>query len=520
MATRDPTKPIDTVVICASGKGTRLMPLTKHIPKYLVNPDNFNILTHIVKYWASYTDHIAVIIEEKYNTITEYYLKQLGISYTIIHVNVDTQGNAYTLYTGLKDIYDHQRVLITWCDIFPAKTIPESAFTGTVIFTHGNECRYNIQDNLIAPQSDGNIIGIYYFHDFINMKYANDSEDIINVLQRYHPVVSSYEIEELVDVGDMSKLVKYDHKNKSMYDTRYYNKITPVGNTLLKKEAAHPIGNDIIRGEINFYRSIHQYNLSCFPKVYEFGDTYFIMEKINGVVLKTLNIDIYLDNFIETLKGLHRTSTLKVSRETLITDLSFEFNEKIKQHTAHTKVLADQFSYVRHINGSSIIQSDINYIIDDLYNRIEKEILIPGQKICDYALIHADAHFSNTMVDSGKIVFIDPYGRFGHSMVHGSAYFDYCLILFSLTGFDKFSASKQYHFDIEGDNILLNIEIQDLDKYRPILEKHGINWDICMCMCILHWLKFTYYTSNHILKSVAAYYHGMYLYHRYVMDSK
>jgi len=520
MGARDSTKPIDTVVICASGKGTRLMPLTKHIPKYLVNPDNFNILTHIVNYWASYTEHIAVIIEEKYTAITEYYLKQLGVSYTIIHVNIDQQGNAYTLYTGLKDIYDHQRVLITWCDIFPAKPIPESAFTGAVIFTHGNECRYNIKDGLIAEQAGGNIIGIYYFDDFVKMNYMNESEDIINVLQRYHPVVGSYEIEELVDVGDMTKLVNYEHKNTSLYDTRYYNKITPVGINLLKKESAHPIGDDIIRGEINFYNSIQQYKLACFPKVYEFGDTYFIMEKIDGAVLKTLNIDMYLENYIETLKGLHGTSTLEVSRETLVRDLSLEFNIKIKEHVAHTKVLADQFRFIRRVNGTPILLSDITYAIDDLYERIEKELLVPGKNVYDYALIHADAHFSNTMVDSGKIVFIDPYGRFGDSMVHGSAYFDYCLILFSLTGFDKFSAWKQYHFDIEGDNLLLNIDIQDLDKYRPILEKHGINWNICICMCILHWLKFTYYTSNHILKSVAAYYHGMYLYHRYILESK
>jgi len=518
MAAAESKKPIDTVVICASGKGTRLMPLTKHIPKYLVNPDNFNILTHIVKYWASYTEHIAVIIEEKYAAITDYYLKQLEVSYTIIHVNIDMQGNAYTLYTGLKDIYDHQRVLITWCDIFPARPIPESAFSGTVIFTHGNDCRYNIKDNLIAEQAGGNIIGIYYFDDFVKMNYANESEDIINVLQSYYPVVGSYEIEELVDVGDMVKLINYDHENKAMYDTRYYNKITPIGNTLLKKESAHPIGDDIIRGEINFYKSIQKYNLSCFPKVYEFGDTYFIMEKINGVVLKRLNIDIYLEKYIETLKGLHKTSTLEVSRETLIGDLSFEFNVKIKEHTKLTKVLVDQFSYIHRINSIRISQPDINYIIDDLYDRIEKELFVPGQEVYNYALIHADAHFSNTMVDSDKIIFIDPYGRFGHSMVHGSAYFDYCLILFSLTGFDKFSECKDYHFDIEGDNILLNISIQELDKYRAILEKHQINWNICVSMCILHWLKFTYYTSNHILKSVAAYYHGMYLYHRYILN--
>ena len=88
-------KPIDYVIISACGKGTRLAPLTKYIPKYLINPDNFNILTHIVKYWESYAETIVLIIEEQYNTITEFYLKPLNISYKIINVNIDNQGNAY-----------------------------------------------------------------------------------------------------------------------------------------------------------------------------------------------------------------------------------------------------------------------------------------------------------------------------------------------------------------------------------------------------------------------------------------
>jgi hypothetical protein len=509
-------KPIDTVVICASGKGTRLSPLTKHIPKYLVNPDNFNILTHIVKYWKPYAENIVVIIEEKYNTITEYYLNGLDVKYKIINVNIETQGNAYTLRNALKNDYDHTKVLITWCDIFPAVKIPVSAFNGTLIFTHGNECRYNIENNVIEENADGNIIGIYYFSDYVSMEYANEMDDIINVIPKYHSLVNSYDIEKLADVGDMAKLLNYENANKTIYETRYYNKITEVGENLLRKESAHQIGNEIIIGEINFYKSIQQYNLACFPKVYEFGDTHFVMEKIHGDVLKNLNTELYVETFIETLKVLHDTSKLEVSKEKLIEDLSFEFHTKIKAHAENIKPLSGHFSYINKINDIRIAEYDINVIIDDLYERIKANLVTPEMDKYEYSLIHADAHFSNTMVASDKIVFIDPYGRFGHSMVHGSEYFDFCLILFSLTGFDEFSASKKYHFDIENDTILLNIKIQELEKYKPFFIKHNINWDTCMSMCILHWIKFTYYTSNHILKSVASYYHGMYLYHKYI----
>lgn len=506
-------KCIDTVVICASGKGTRLYPLTKYVPKILVNPDNFNVLTHIVKYWEPYTKNIAVIIEEPYNSIIDYYLKQLNVPYKIINVNIIAQGNAYTLYNALKNDYDHTKVLITWCDIFPASPVPQSVFRSNVIFTHGNQCRYNYSNGVIEEKADGNIIGMYYFNDYVSMKYSDESDDIINVMPMYHTSFDEYEILHMDDIGDMDKLIAYENKNKTEYETRYYNKISEVGENLLKKEAAHPVGNEIIEGEINFYKNIQQYNLRCFPKIYEIGDTYFVMEKINGAVLKTLNVDLYIDLFIETLKTLHNTSVIQVSKDTLLNDLSYEFNIKIKEHIQRIQPLSNHFNYIRSINGVPILQDNMNCIIDDLYARIEKDLVTPGRDQYEYSLIHADSHFSNTMVDSDRIVFIDPYGRFGHSMVHGSVYFDFCLILFSLTGFDEFSASKKYNFDIEGDNIILNINIQHLEKYKPLFEKHNINWNTCMCMCILHWIKFTFYTSNHILKSVAAYYHGMYLYH-------
>jgi hypothetical protein len=241
------------------------------------------------------------------------------------------------------------------------------------------------------------------------------------------------------------------------------------------------------------------------------------MEKINGAVLKTLNVDLYIELFIETLKTLHSTSVIEVSKGTLLNDLKFEFNIKIKEHIKNIQPLSNHFNEIRSINSTSIIQYDMNHIIDDLYKRIETNLIIPGKEVYEYSLIHADSHFSNTMVESNRIVFIDPYGRFGHSMVHGSEYFDFCLILFSLTGFDEFSASKKYHFNIEGENININIKIQELEKYKPFFVKHNINWNTCMCMCILHWIKFTFYTSNHILKSVASYYHGMYLYHKYIL---
>jgi hypothetical protein len=510
-------KPIDYVVICASGKGTRLEPLTKYIPKYLVNPSNFNLLTIIVNYWKSYTNNLILIIEEKYNEITKYYMDLLNVNYKILNVNITDQGNGYTLYHALGETYNNFRILITWCDIFPTENIPHYVFNkDAIIFTYGNgECRYNYCDNILSPQSNGNVIGIYYFKKFVSMTYINNRDDIIDAIPRYYPILDSYELTNLSDVGDMPKLLNYNNITKTKYSTRYYNKITEIGPNKLKKEVAHPVGIEIIKGEINFYREIQKYSLPCFPTIYELGDTHFVMEHINGHMLKDLPIDDYLEKLIITLKTLHQVSMNTVSKSKLIEDLNFEFNSKIKMHVEKIKPLLSPFSYITRVNDLDIQQYNMNKIIDDLYLRIEKKL---AEDNCIYNLIHADSHFSNTMVssDSKQIVFIDPYGRFGHSMIHGNVYFDFCLILFSLTGFDSFSSSKDYHFDISGTTLNTNISIKDFELCKTLFKSYNINWDICLYMCILHWAKFTFYTSNHILKSVASYYHAIYLYHRFI----
>jgi len=511
--------PIDYVVICACGKGTRLEPLTNYIPKYLVNPDNFNLLTIIIKYWKSYTKKIVLIIEEKYNNITDFYMKSLDVNYKIHNVKITDQGNCYTLYNALRDDYNNSRLLITWCDIYPTEKIPHYVFNNNVIFTYGNECRYSYCDNIISPDPSGNVIGIYYFKNFMQMKYKNEADDIINVIPSYHKLISSYELSGLTDVGDMTKFLKFQNKNKTEYSTRYYNKITEVGPNLLKKELAHPDGLDIIKGEINFYHAIQPYTLTCFPVIYEFGETYLIMEKINGRVLKDLPQEEYLDILIESLEELHKISSITVNKTKFIEDLYHEFNFKIKHHIEKITPFITHFNYITNINDIKIQYSNITTMIDDLYSRIERE-LIENVDSLTYNLIHADAHFSNTMVVSysKKIVFIDPYGRFGHSMIYGSPYFDFCLILFSLTGFDIFSSSKDYHFDIHETTINTNIFIKELENCKAKFEKHNINWNVCLYMCILHWAKFTFYTSNHILKSVGAYYHSIYLYHKLVLN--
>ena len=49
----------------------------------------------------------------------------------------------------------------------------------TIIFTNGNESRYKCNSNQLTKHPEGNVIGIFYFDNFVSMKYDNDKQDKI-----------------------------------------------------------------------------------------------------------------------------------------------------------------------------------------------------------------------------------------------------------------------------------------------------------------------------------------------------
>jgi D-arabinose 5-phosphate isomerase GutQ/beta-phosphoglucomutase-like phosphatase (HAD superfamily) len=500
-------KPIDNLIICASGKGTRLYHLTKYIPKYLVNIDNSSILIHIIKYWEKYTDNIILIIEEKYNDISEYYLKQCNVKYKIKNVVIDKEENAYTLYNALGDEFNNTRVLITWCDIFPAVDIDHSVFKGNIIFTHGSNCRYKFT-NTIVKEDGGNIVGLFFFENFVSMNYENLKQDICDLIPTYYPSIKSYDIKTLVDVGDMDKLLSFQ-KNNNIYTTRYFNQITDIGNGLLKKESIHPNGDILIKREMKYYKAIHNYNLP-FPKIHDYGDKYFILDKIEGVSLSESNLPILL----EALKKLHSIESVEVSEDVFINDLSIEFNTKIKDRLLKIKPIILYFQNIKYVNSIQIIY-DTKYIINDLYKRIYNNLIGSKQR---YTLIHGDCQFSNTMLKDGTVIFIDPRGYFGKTFLFGNENYDFSKVLYALSGYDTFNSRHNYSFDIDNNNLILDF-VENLQKYEQIFTANGIDWNTCLYMCVLHWFGLSEYISNNILKSSAAYYYAIYLYHTVVLNS-
>jgi hypothetical protein len=498
------------------------MPITKHIPKLLVNVNNNCILHNIISYWKDYSKKFVVVIDSEYNKIVQFYLEliqsKINITYEIINVVCSNgEENSYTINRALVDSkYIDKKVLITWCDIFPKSIIPNNLFTTkNIIFTYKDYGRYDAYDNVIEKKHKGNIIGIYYFSKFKNLTQFEPRNDICDCYTTNFGDFITYEIKELVDIGDYKKLFGYLYVDNS-YKTRYFNNISNVSENYLLKESTCEYGNIIINKEMDFYK-YHDNKLTILPKISNFYVNSFVINKIIGKnaidVFNSKKIEEqteYLAYIFNKLDLIHSHCNYEVDEKTLIDDIDIEFNSKILNRIKNIKLLLDNFKFIKSVNGIKI-RYDHNYIINNLYVKIKR---FYETRKNNYYTIHGDPHLSNIINDvSNNLFFIDPRGYFGKTKLFGLKEYDYSKILYSISGFDEINANENHYFIIDNDNISVNITNNITSRHLKFFDSY--NKEVLIDMVVLHWFGLTDYSKNNLHKCISAYYYGIYLYHLY-----
>lgn len=508
---------IDYVVISACGKGTRLKPITNYIPKILVNIGIDNLLTAQIKYWINYVDNFIIIVEPEYNSIIDFYFKLYNVNYIIKNVEINNnEENAFTLQKALnncEEILD-KKVIITWCDILLTDELDLNKLNNeNMIFTYGNESRYYCEPNKIYKQNNGNVIGCFFISKMQNIVSTNIQNDICDIFLDNFKNFNIYNLNNLIDIGDMVKLDFYFSNKNNEYKTRFFNHIDEIENNKLVKKCIHNYGKSIIDIEIKYYKYISQYKLN-FPKIFYYGEDYFIMEKIdNAINLNKIKINENILNLIiNGINKIHNCKVKNVDKETYDKDLQIEFYSKILNRIKEVKTI------IEFINPETVndvfIEKNINVIMEDLYKRIYEKI----KNKCEYHLIHGDCQFSNTLYNEkdNTIYFIDPRGYFGDTLFFGIKEYDYSKLLYAISGYDKFNNDDKYYFTFENNNLNTNINTDSIFKYRHIFEKNNIDFELCVYIMIIHWLGLSSYNKNNVNKCISSYYYGIYLYHIYV----
>lgn len=446
----------------------------------------------------------------------------LKVNYTIINVNIRKgQENSYTIHCAFKsDEYVGKKILITWCDIYPCSIIPPSILGDTnVIFTYKNFGRYDAYNNKIIKKPFGNVIGIYYFASFKHITQFEESMDICDCYSDHYTEFNTYEIENLVDIGDMDKLDSLVKNQTNTYITRYFNTISEVNQTTLLKESTCSYGDKIINDELLFYKFCSLRGYTNIPAILKFNANSFEMEKIGGqTVYNTFLTKQYdtqcsiIKNILITLERLHAWK-IPVNKNNLNTDIYIEFYDKVRSRLNNVKPLLEEFSYIKSINNVSIIDS-ADIIIETLFKNIQEYFSLQENQ---YSVLHGDPHMSNMMIDNNMIKFIDPRGYFGKTKIFGLSEYDIGKILYSLSGFDIFNNDEKFCFFICNTNIDIPIN-NVMNNFIHLFEKYDKN--LLLNMVVLHWFGLTDYSKTNIHKCVSAYYYGLYLYHIYIKKTQ
>ena len=556
------------VIILAAGLGSRVSKYTNNlIPKFLINIDHNTGLYYIIKYWSKYSDNIHLVINSKYNIITNFYLKTVipDISQNVKVINYDTNdGTAYTInYLLINKIIEikNKNLLLTWCDIFPDKKInfkylyknteinkikrghktitkKLKSKNNTTVFVYGNSCRYilNEKNEIINCNTGGNIVGIYYFENFeiFNLeKYGKPilNEDIVVFLKNISPHINSYLLENIIDYGDEEKFENITIKNDEIFKCRYFNNIKIVDDNKLFKCGVDEKGKELINIEMNWYKYIlnndNQINndfKNYIPKIYEMYDYGFLMEYKKNYVplyeyLKNLDIENentsktktnILENILYKINKLHEINTIKEDKNVFMNNLKMEIYDKIINRK---KVIYDLLSYfgtIEYVNGIKIdslenILLKCKNIITQYYNTLDNY---------EYSVIMGDCQFSNILISDTEnkqdIIFIDPRGYFGASKIFGPKDYDYAKILYAIYGYDDFNNNNKFIVSFEGENNnKINIPIKSIGFDKNVLQKHFNKLHKAYVITI--WLSLAEYNKNHIWKCLASYYYGLYL---------
>jgi len=534
------------VVIVAGGLGSRLAPLTNNVPKFLVNIGKNTGYVEQVKYWLQYCDFavpddlkddlkdvqgldpgsLTVIVHSAYADLISAYHKMYFPHVPLIVKTVDVANGSAHAILSTCDHLDGKAVFFQWCDVMPGCSIPANEMIeyycgANVVFTnYDHPNRYGLTrtgvgwaDVKPTLQEDGRggIFGLYYVPHFHTSIVYQDGQDFVEVIDLYGKI-REHKVQSIVDWGDKPKL---ERTRDTADHAREFNKVEFHGELVLKS-ALNEQGEQLIRREINWYNELlSRAALDEVPRPAHWPHptgASFVMQRVHGVPVfefwKTLdseNRGLVLDRIFVLMDSLH--ASVKIPgvylNGDLGRDLKIEAYTKLLDRYDQIKDVITAFGPVTEVNGWKLKNSDPRETIKQLYEELCKHY----DEETPYCLIHGDMQMSNTMInpDTMEVSIIDPRGYFGKSELFGLADYDIAKMLYSLSGYDLFNYSRDFHISTLKEGII------KFDIPRPELggcDDSRFSRVHCLWLAVI-WIGLGGYIRNDPIKAMCAHYHGL-----------
>lgn len=282
-----------------------------------------------------------------------------------------------------------------------------------------------------------------------------------------------------------------------------------INNNEIKKQSKTIYGDNKIQKEIEFYKYINLHNLHFpIPTIYNYGINYYNMEYLKQYKplyqifpdLSLFNKYEIIDKIYIELDDLHNSTLFNVSKNIYYESLIIETYSKLKNRFSEIESIVEQYSFIKKVNGVSIISFDnaleiINYKIKTYVDSLSSY---------SFCLIHGDCQFNNILYNTttNHICFIDPRGYFGNQDLFGVKEYDYAKIRFALSGYDIFD-----NMDIQ----TLNIENDNINIPTFILMDNIFKNDIITVLTLSIWLGNAHCFKKNTPKTMVSFFYALYL---------
>ena len=249
---------------------------------------------------------------------------------------------------------------------------------------------------------------------------------------------------------------------KTSIQERDFNEIKHDKMDIIIKKSS----NDKLQGEIYYYTNMPKEIKKYFPIFIDYGDDYYILEKINGITLSYLYVNESLSEDI-LYKYLLLINKIHKIHEIHTLDDKYENIENINIYDNYSNKIKSRYKsydYSKFMRSEIIYNKLINYF--DNYEKNNDGIL---------GIVHGDAVFSNCIIDNNNnFKLIDMRGKLNNiNTIYGDILYDYAKIYQSLIGYDEILLNKILSNDYKKN--LLNIFISFIneilgEKYLEIIK--------------------------------------------------
>lgn len=517
-------------LILAGGLGSRLNEYTNgQYPKLLLSLGNQTMLDKLIHFWfedQGVSEMLIVLSEENYLSKIQKYINTFHSNRKIrLAIYPKTDGTFRTVFYILNKFPEYCKdTYLTWSDIFPKQPLVSSSTNSTLtVFTDSNKVhRYNLEDQKISytPSHNGNIMGLYYMRDFdpifmINFFETVSTDDheidlvdyLMDCTERNSISIHQESDTDVYDIGDVPKYERY--LETQSVDQRWFNNIQ-FKNGKVYKQAVNSQGVSVMQNESGFYHFIKEKNLdSSFPGIYLANSKEIVMDDMTRQGYQTVHE--YLSNKDHNYIYEHDIEPILTAYKSAIADLNGEyeyqkFNADVFRE--YYQVPIERYNKIEYLIPKNI--DTVNGVkIPQFYDLMEKLLIYLKNKEYSIGVIHGDTNSSNTMFNGDNICFIDPRGKFGHSLYYGDINYDHAKFMYGLTGYDQFNLDKNFKIKIHNNQINFNIDGLDLDRICTNIH-HKI-------LVGLIWLKLPFYIKNNPNKVIASYFYGMQLLTKYLL---